>query len=99
LCAATAVPAMLGLWGRATTGGALAGSIAGLVGALTSAILTGGSLTEGLSRVTFPAAAPTLPEFAGALVASTAVAVGAALVSRRPTGTAASDLAVREGRR
>jgi solute:Na+ symporter, SSS family len=82
LCAATVVPALLGLWRRATAAGALAGSIAGLVGALGAAAWAGGSLAEGLSRVTFPLAAPTLPEFAGALLASSVVAVGLALVGR-----------------
>jgi solute:Na+ symporter, SSS family len=81
LCAATVVPALLGLWRRATAASALAGSVAGLIGALTAGILAGGSLAEGLTRVTFPLASPTLPEFAAALLASSAVAVGVALAS------------------
>jgi Na+/proline symporter len=82
LCAATVVPALLGLWRRATAAGALAGSVAGLAGALGAGTLAGGSLAAGLSRVTFPVATPTLPEFAGALVASSVVAVGLAFVGR-----------------
>jgi Na+/proline symporter len=88
LCAATVVPALLGLWRRATGAGALAGAIAGLAGALGAAMLAGGSLAAGLARVTFPIAAPTLPEFAGALLASTVVAVGVALASGRETDLA-----------
>jgi solute:Na+ symporter, SSS family len=85
LCAATVVPALLGLWHRATGTGALAGAAAGMGGALGAATVAGGSLAEGLSRVTFPLAAPTLPEFAGALIASSLVSVGAALLADRST--------------
>jgi solute:Na+ symporter, SSS family len=97
LCAATVVPALIGLWHRATGAGAVAGAVAGLAGALGAAAVTGGSLAEGLSRVTFPIAAPTLPEFAGALVASTVVSVGAALISGRSTDLEAvgADVAAR----
>jgi solute:Na+ symporter, SSS family len=98
LCAATAVPALLGLWRRATPAGALAGAVAGLAGALGAAVVAGGSLAEGLSRVTFPIAAPTLPEFAGALVASTVVAVGVALASGRSTDLDAVGAAVADRR-
>jgi solute:Na+ symporter, SSS family len=85
LCAATVVPALLGLWRRATATGALAGSVAGLVGALAAGAWAGGSLAEGLARVTFPTATPTLPEFAGAVLASSAVALVCALLGRGGT--------------
>lgn len=89
LCAATAVPALLGLWRRATAAGALAGSVAGLAGALGAAVLAGGSVAEGLARVTFPNSAPTLPEFAGAVLVSAVVAIGIGLASGRDTDLAA----------
>ncbi|MGH3666191.1 MAG: sodium:solute symporter family transporter, partial [Egibacteraceae bacterium] len=48
LCAATVVPALLSLWSRATPAGALAGSVAGLVGAVGGGWIAGGSLGAGL---------------------------------------------------
>ncbi|MBW3576339.1 MAG: sodium:solute symporter [Actinobacteria bacterium] len=88
LCAATVVPAMLGLWSHATAGAALAGAVAGLVGAVAPGWVTTGSLVEGAVVATFPQGVPTLPPFAGAVLASSAVAVAGSLLSRRTTDLA-----------
>jgi len=89
LCAGVAVPALLGLWRRATTAGALSGAVAGLVGAVLPGLLDTGSLSEAVARATFPGAVPTLAPFLGALVASTVVAVGVSLAARSETDLAA----------
>jgi solute:Na+ symporter, SSS family len=89
LCAAVAVPALLGLWARATPAGAMAGGIAGLAGAVLPGWITSGSVREGAWLATFPDAVPTLAPFAGALVASAVVAVAVSAASRRVTDVAA----------
>jgi len=73
LCATAVVPLLLGLWPRASTGAALAGSVAGLIGAVLPSALASGSLTQGLLAATFPTGVPTLAPFAGALLASSLV--------------------------
>ncbi len=85
LCAATVVPALSALTRRATQAGALAGAVAGLIGAVAPGAVLTGSLGGALARVVFPEAVPTLPEFAGALLASTAVTL---VVSRLAPGEA-----------
>ena len=83
LCATAVVPALLGLWRRMTTPAALAGGIAGLVGAVAPGVVTTGRLGEALLGATFPDGVPTLAPFAGALAASAVVSVAVALLSRR----------------
>jgi Na+/proline symporter len=90
LCAATVVPALLSLWSRATSTAALVGAAAGLIGAGAAAALT----DAGFASVTFPGGVPGLPPFAGALIASTAVAVAMSLASRRRTDIEALGAAV-----
>ncbi|MBW3602972.1 MAG: sodium:solute symporter [Actinobacteria bacterium] len=85
LCATAVVPALLGLWRRATPAGALAGALAGLAGAVAPGALATGSITRGVLGATFPDAVPTLPPFLGAAVASAAVAVAVSLGGRRRT--------------
>lgn len=85
LCASAVVPALLSLWRRATATGALAGAVAGLLGAVLPGIISTGSLAEGVERATFPAAVPTLPPFLGAVIASTAVALIVSLFGRTQT--------------
>lgn len=82
LCAATIVPALLGLWRRATPPGAIAGAVAGLAGAYGYGIVAGGSVAAGVDAATF-AAGPTLGPFASALIASAVVAVAVSLLGRR----------------
>jgi len=90
LCAATVVPALLSLWSRATSAAALVGAAAGLIGAGAAAALT----DAGFASVTFPGGVPGLPPFAGALIASAAVAVAMSLASRRRTDIEALGAAV-----
>jgi solute:Na+ symporter, SSS family len=85
LCAATVVPTLLGLWRRATTSAAFAGAVAGLAGAVVPNWVNHGSLSEAVRLATFPDAVPTLLPFAGALIASTVVAIGVSLYQRRST--------------
>jgi solute:Na+ symporter, SSS family len=85
LCAATVVPALLGLWGRATTRAAFAGSGAGLFGAIAINLVDTGSLTEAVRLATFPGAIPTLEPFLGALILSSIVAVTVSYLERRTT--------------
>jgi Na+/proline symporter len=84
LCTATAVPALVCLWRRATTAGALAGAIAGLGGAVAGGIVAESSLA-GARLVTMPGAVPTLPPFLGALLASAVVTVAVSLAGRTNT--------------
>ncbi len=80
LCATAVVPVLLGLWGRASAGAAIAGAIAGLIGAVLPGWVSTGSLAAGALAATFPGSIPTLAPFVGALVASTLVSVGVSLV-------------------
>lgn len=79
LAAAIVVPALSGLWPRATARGAGAGIAAGLIGALAAGLAATGSVGGAVDAVTFPDAVPTLPPFLGAVLASSAVTVLAAL--------------------
>ncbi|WP_421844697.1 sodium:solute symporter family transporter [Marinobacter algicola] len=83
LCATAVIPVLMGLWKRMTTTAAVFGGLAGLVGAIIPGWVTGGSLTAGLLAASFPGGIPTLAPFVGALVASSVVSVGIALVLRR----------------
>lgn len=85
LCAATVVPALIGLWSRATLAGSLVGSVAGLLGAVLPGWITTGSVADGTRLATFPDGVPTLDPFLGALLASTAVAVVVSLTGRTVT--------------
>jgi Na+/proline symporter len=80
LCATAVVPVLLGLWSRASPASAIAGSLAGLVGAVLPAWVAYGSLEAGLVAASFPSSVPTLGPFLGALLCSTTVSVGVALL-------------------
>ena len=80
LCATAVVPLLLGLWRRASAASAIAGSAAGLVGAVLPGWVMQGSFTAGLMAASFPGGIPTLAPFAGALLASTVVSVTVALL-------------------
>lgn len=82
LCTTAVVPALLGLWKRTTPGAALAGCLAGIVGAIAPGWVTTGSLTNGILLATFPGAVPTLPPFLYALGISTIVTVLLSVVAR-----------------
>jgi Na+/proline symporter len=96
LCAATVVPALLSLWPRATSRAVLFGAVCGLLGAVVPNAIDQRSLAEAVRLATFPGAIATLTPFAGAIVASSAAAVGASLLEgRRPlaAGSAAGGAA------
>ncbi len=84
LCAATIAPAFLGFWRRPAPAAAIAGAMAGLVGALAYGLAAGGSLDAALALATF-AGGLSLPPFAAVLAASTAVTVLVSLLGRRET--------------
>jgi|TARA_B100000446_G_scaffold188195_1_gene221051 SSS family solute:Na+ symporter len=75
LCAAILLPVLLGLWRRMSPLAAVAGGVAGLLGAIVPGWITLGSLSAGVLAATFPDSIPTLPPFLGALVASTLVSL------------------------
>ena len=90
LCATAVVPVLLGLWGRASPASAIAGSLAGLAGAVLPGWVAQGSLQAGLLAASFPGSVPTLAPFLGALLCSTVVSVGVALLwPRREPGAPA----------
>jgi len=80
LCATMVAPVLLGLWSRMSAAGAMAGGIAGLVGAVLPGWAGSGSLATGIVTASFPDSVPTLGPFAGALLASTAVSLLVAAV-------------------
>lgn len=87
LCATAVVPVLLGLWRRMTATAAVAGALAGLVGAILPGWVTGGSLAAGFLAASFPGGIPTLGPFAGALAASTLVSVLLASLGPRSKST------------
>ncbi|MBZ5486266.1 sodium:solute symporter [Halomonas aquamarina] len=82
LCAATIVPVLLGLWARMTPLAAVAGGLAGLVGAILPGWIAHASLLAGVVGASFPGGVPTLGPFLGALLASTSVSLLIALLGR-----------------
>lgn len=87
LCATMVVPVLLGLWSRMGPSAAVAGALAGLVGAVVPGWLGSGSFIAGVVAASFPGGAPTLGPFAGAVLASAAVS---ALTARLFPGTRAA---------
>ncbi|MDC8802951.1 sodium:solute symporter [Halomonas pacifica] len=75
LCAAILLPVLLGLWRRMSPLAAVAGGVAGLLGAVLPGWISLGSLGAGVLAATFPDSIPTLPPFLGALSASTLVSL------------------------
>ena len=83
LCATAVVPVLLGLWSRMSAAAAIAGALAGLLGAVLPGWLATGSLYQGIVLASFPDTVPTLAPFAGALLASTLVSIIVALLLPR----------------
>ena len=83
LCATAVVPVLLGLWSRMSAVAAIAGALAGLVGAVLPGWLDTGSLQQGILLASFPDTVPTLAPFAGALLASTLASLIMALLLPR----------------
>jgi solute:Na+ symporter, SSS family len=75
LCAAIVVPVLLGLWRRMSPLAAVAGGVAGMLGAVLPGWVAHGSLTAGVLSASFPDSIPTLPPFLGALAASALVSL------------------------
>lgn len=84
LCATAVVPVLLGLWQRMTPRAAMAGCVAGVLGAVLPGWLSSGSVIGGVLAASFPTSVPTLAPFAGALLASSAVCVALAWLGSRP---------------
>lgn len=80
LCAAIVVPVLLGLWRRMSAAAAVAGGLAGMLGAVLPGWVTTGSLAGGLLEASFPTGVPGLAPFLGALVLSTLVSLVVAWV-------------------
>ena len=83
LCATAVVPVLLGLWSRMGAAAAIAGALAGLLGAALPGWLATGSLSQGIVLASFPDTVPTLAPFAGALLASTLVSIIMAMLLPR----------------
>ena len=84
LCATAIIPVLMGLWPRVTKVAAMAGALAGLVGAVLPNWVMTGSLSGAFHIASFPGGAPTLAPFAGALLFSGGVTlVLTALQGRR----------------
>jgi solute:Na+ symporter, SSS family len=75
LCAAIVVPVLLGLWRRMSPLAAVAGGVAGMLGAVLPGWVAHGSLAAGVLSASFPDSIPTLPPFLGALAASALVSL------------------------
>ncbi len=75
LCASIVVPVLLGIWSRMSPLAAVAGGVAGMLGAILPGWVAQGSLTAGVLAASFPDSIPTLPPFLGALLASTLVSL------------------------
>jgi Na+/proline symporter len=70
LCATAVIPVLLGFWKRMTPFSAIAGCIAGLIGAVVPGWIETDNWKTGLLLASFPNNTPTLGPFAGALLAS-----------------------------
>jgi len=73
LCATAVVPLLSGLSDRVPPRAAIAGALAGLVGAVVPGSVADGSIAAGLLGASFPDATPTLGPFLGALLGSAAM--------------------------
>lgn len=83
LCATAVIPIFMGLWSRMTTPAAVAGVLAGLVGAVAPGWVDQGSLLAGLRAASFPGGIPTLAPFAWALIGSAVLSMVVALAAGR----------------
>jgi Na+/proline symporter len=86
LCATAIIPVLMGLWPRVSTTAAMAGVLAGLVGAVLPDWVMTGSLREALHIASFPGGAPTLAPFAGAILASAGVTLLLTLIGSKRAG-------------
>ncbi len=96
LAAATVVPVLTVLWSRARAGAALAGAVAGLLGAAAGSILATPTLADAWQMLSMGIGVPTLPPFLGALLASAVVSVLGSMVAPDRARHARRTLAARE---
>ncbi len=96
LAAVLLLPALLGLWHRTTTPAVWMGIVAGALGAFGASFVATGSLGGAVAAVSFPDAVPTLPPFAGAILASGLVTLVVSLTTRPTVDLAELDTAIRE---
>jgi Na+/proline symporter len=83
LCATAIIPVLMGLWPRVSSTAAMAGVLAGLIGAILPDWVMTGSLKEALYIASFPGGAPTLAPFAGAILASACVTLLLTLIGSK----------------
>jgi Na+/proline symporter len=83
LCAATVVPVLSGLSRRAGTEAALAGSLAGLLGAIVPSWIASGSLGQAFAAATFESGVPTIGPFLGALSLSILTTTAATFIREK----------------
>lgn len=81
LAATIAVPVFLGLWGRATSAGMLAGAAAGLAAIVAVGWVSGGSVVDGFRLLSLPQGLYEGPALGAFLAAPVASGAGAAVVS------------------
>ncbi len=93
LAATVVVPALLSLWQRTTPPSALAGALAGIAGAVLAGVVANPTWADALAAITF-AGTPTLPPFAGAVLASGAVTLTWSFVAHRQVDLEAAGAAV-----
>lgn len=86
LCATMVAPVLLGLWSRMHAAAAVAGGLAGLVGAVLPGWVSAGSLKAGIIAASFPDGVPTLAPFAGALLLSIVASILVGRLGRGRTG-------------
>jgi solute:Na+ symporter, SSS family len=96
LAAVLLLPALLGIWHRTTATAVWSGIVTGVVGALGLSLAVTGSVAGAIDAVSFPDAVPTLPPFAGAMLASGLVTFVVSMFSRPRMDLGDLDDAVRE---
>ncbi|MEX0705270.1 MAG: hypothetical protein WD041_01495 [Nitriliruptoraceae bacterium] len=96
LAAVLLLPALLGLWHRTSTRAVWVGALAGAVGAFSWSLAAAGTVGGAVDRVLFVDAVPTLPPFAGALLASGITTVVVSLFGGRRIDLSRLDAAIRE---
>ena len=98
LAAVLLLPVLLGAWRRTTATGVWTGVLAGVLGALGASLVSTGTVAGAVAAVTFPDAVPTLPPFAGAMIASGVTTLAVSVLTGTPTDLAGLDGLVQQRR-